>query len=82
KKPEPAKKAVRQLKSGDEVKVLTLGQKGTLLEQTGDKEWSVQMGIMKMKVKEKDMEFIKSAPDFKQEKAITAVKGKEYTVSL
>lgn len=40
------------------------------------------MGILKMKVKEKDMEFIKSAPEFKQEKAITAVKGKDYHVSL
>ncbi|GLF90063.1 endonuclease MutS2 [Bacillus safensis] len=82
KKPEPAKKAAKQLKSGDEVKVLTFGQKGTLIEQMGDKEWSVQMGILKMKVKEKDMEFIKSAPEFKQEKAMTAVKGKDYHVSL
>ncbi|EMI12526.1 recombination and dna strand exchange inhibitor protein [Bacillus stratosphericus LAMA 585] len=82
KKTEPVKKAARQLKPGDEVKVLTFGQKGTLIEQTGNKEWSVQMGILKMKVKEKDMEFIKSAPEFKQEKAITAVKGKDYHVSL
>ncbi len=82
KKAETVKKNVRQLKPGDEVKVLTFGQKGTLLEKTGDKEWSVQMGILKMKVKENDMEFIKSAPEFKQEKAITAVKGKDYHVSL
>ncbi|OLP66017.1 Endonuclease MutS2 [Bacillus pumilus] len=82
KKTETAKTVARQLKPGDEVKVLTFGQKGTLIEQMGDKEWSVQMGILKMKVKEKDMEFIKSAPAFKQEKAITAVKGKDYHVSL
>lgn len=34
-----------------------------------------------MKVKEKDLEFIKSAPEPKR-KMITAVKGKDYHVSL
>ncbi|MGE6628948.1 endonuclease MutS2 [Bacillus sp. NPDC077027] len=82
KKAETPKTDVRTLKPGDEVKVVTFGQKGTLLKKTGNKEWGVQMGILKMKVKEKDMEFIKSAPEFKQEKAITAVKGKDYHVSL
>ena len=46
------------------------------------KEWNVQIGILKMKVKEKDLEFLKSAPEPKKEKAITAVKGKDYHVSL
>nr|WGE05308.1 Smr/MutS family protein [Bacillus subtilis] len=64
------------------MKVLTFGQKGTLLEKTGGNEWNVQIGILKMKVKEKDLEFIKSAPEPKKEKIITAVKGKDYHVSL
>ncbi|AVM07805.1 endonuclease MutS2 [Bacillus velezensis] len=82
KQPERKTEKKRELKPGDEVKVLTFGQKGALLEKTGEKEWNVQIGILKMKVKEKDLEFLKSAPEPKKEKAITAVKGKDYHVSL
>ncbi|MFN2747721.1 endonuclease MutS2 [Bacillus sp. z60-18] len=80
----PAKKTTdkRTLKPGDEVKVLTFGQKGTLLEKTGADEWNVQIGILKMKVKEKDLEFVKSAPEPEKQKSIAAVKGKDYHVSL
>ncbi len=48
----------QQLRAGDEVKVLTFGQKGQLLEKVSDTEWSVQIGILKMKVKESNMEYI------------------------
>ncbi|QHZ49159.1 endonuclease MutS2 [Bacillus sp. NSP9.1] len=80
----PAKKTTdkRTFKPGDEVKVLTFGQKGTLLEKTGADEWNVQIGILKMKVKEKDLEFVKSAPEPEKQKSIAAVKGKDYHVSL
>ncbi|WP_025727772.1 endonuclease MutS2 [Heyndrickxia ginsengihumi] len=67
--------------AGDEVKVISFNQKGTLLEKVGDHEWQVQMGIMKMKVKESDLEFVQS-----QQKVVTkplaTVKGKDYHVSL
>lgn len=66
---------------GDEVKVLTFYQKGQLLEKVSDKEWQVQIGIMKMKVKEKDLEFIK-APKVVETKPLTTIKGKDYHVSL
>lgn len=66
---------------GDEVKVLTFNQKGQLLEKVSDKEWQVQIGIMKMKVKEKDLEFIK-APKVVETKPLTTIKGKDYHVSL
>lgn len=66
---------------GDEVKVLTFNQKGQLLERVSDKEWQVQIGIMKMKVKEKDLEFIK-APKVVETKPLTTIKGKDYHVSL
>ncbi|MFT0802161.1 endonuclease MutS2 [Bacillus swezeyi] len=82
KKPAKKKADKRVLKPGDEVKVLTFGQKGTLLEKTGADEWNVQIGILKMKVKEKDLEFLKSAPEPEKQKSIAAVKGKEYHVSL
>ena len=71
----------RKLTPGDEVKVLTFGQKGQLLEKSGDNEWHVQIGILKMKVEEKDLEFIKS-PKKTETKPLATVKGKDYHVSL
>ncbi|NPC93663.1 endonuclease MutS2 [Bacillus sp. WMMC1349] len=82
KKPVQKKSSKRELKQGDEVTVLSFGQKGTLLEKTGANEWNVQIGILKMKVKEKDLEFIKSAPEQEKQTSIAAVKGKDYHVSL
>ncbi|WP_025729492.1 endonuclease MutS2 [Atopobacter phocae] len=54
------------LKVGQEVHVLSFGQRGVLLEKTGKKEWAVQMGIIKMKLPEKDLEWIQ--PPKEQEK--------------
>ncbi|MDC2863111.1 MULTISPECIES: endonuclease MutS2 [unclassified Bacillus (in: firmicutes)] len=69
------------LRPGDEVKVLTFGQKGQLLKKVSDNEWNVQIGILKMKVKESDMEYI-NTPNPVEKKAVTAVKGRDYQVSL
>ncbi|MBT2688159.1 endonuclease MutS2 [Bacillus sp. ISL-47] len=66
---------------GDEVKVLSFGQKGHLLEKVSDKEWQVQIGILKMKVAEKDLEYIKS-PKPVETKPMATVKGKDFHVSL
>lgn len=71
----------REFHPGDEVKVTTFGQKGHLVERLGDNEWQVQIGIMKMKVKEKDMEFIKSEPK-KEPKPLATIKGRDYHVGL
>ncbi|HDX9614563.1 TPA: endonuclease MutS2 [Bacillus toyonensis] len=71
----------QQLRAGDEVKVLTFGQKGQLLEKVSDTEWSVQIGILKMKVKESNMEYI-NTPKQTEKKAVTSVKGRDYHVSL
>ncbi|MFD1671735.1 endonuclease MutS2 [Agrilactobacillus yilanensis] len=38
------------LKPGDDVKVLSYGTQGTLLEKVNEHEWQVQMGILKMKI--------------------------------
>lgn len=87
--PTPTKKAKapsaavkRAWQPGDEVKVLSFGQKGHLIEKASDGEWLVQMGIMKMKVKESDLEFIKTPQKEKQAKPLTTIKGKDYHVSL
>ncbi|RMA92009.1 endonuclease MutS2 [Priestia megaterium] len=81
KKPAVPKKQERTLQAGDEVKVLSWGQKGTLVERVSNNEWQVQMGIMKMKVKEKDLEYITS-PKPVETKPLATVKGKDYHVNL
>ena len=71
----------REFKLGDEVKVMTFNRNGHLVEKIGKDEWEVQLGIMKMKVKEKDMEFIKSEQK-KETKPLATIKGKDYHVGL
>lgn len=50
------KKKWDEIKAGDEVKVLTYGQKGEVLEILDDEEAVVQMGIIKMKLPIADLE--------------------------
>lgn len=69
------------LEQGDEVKILSLNQKGHLVEKTGDKEWQVQIGIMKMKVKTKDIQYV-SRPKQVETKPLATIKGKDYHVSI
>ncbi len=57
KKPAKAVRAT-QIKPGDEVMVNSFNQRGTVLEKTGNKEFLVQIGIMKMKVKQDDMNVV------------------------
>ncbi|QHW36628.1 endonuclease MutS2 [Staphylococcus ursi] len=45
-----------EIKAGDEVKVLSYGQKGEVLEVLSDEEVVVQMGIIKMKLPLSDLE--------------------------
>lgn len=52
-------KKKKDFEIGDEVHVNTFDQRGTLVEKSGKKEWVVQMGMLKMKVKEKDMTLVK-----------------------
>lgn len=54
-----AKPAKHELQPGDEVKVISYGQKGTLLEKGSDGEWLVQIGILKMRLHESDLEYVK-----------------------
>ncbi len=74
-------KQKQKLQPGDEVMITTFGQKGTLLEKTGNNEWQVQAGVLKMKVAEKNMEFIKSEPK-PEPKPLATVKGRDYHVGL
>ena len=53
-----ARERKQNLQVGDEVKVLSYGQKGILQQKAGE-EWVVQIGILKMKLPESDLEYIK-----------------------
>ncbi|MGA9226546.1 MAG: endonuclease MutS2 [Mesobacillus sp.] len=81
KKGSKAKAGKHEYQPGDEVKVLTFDQKGHLIERVSKKEWQVQIGILKMKVKETDMEYINS-PKPVETKPVAIVKGKDFHVSL
>ncbi len=52
-------KAKKSFKAGDDVLVKTYGQRGVLLKKLGNHSWEVELGILKMKVNETDMEKVK-----------------------
>lgn len=70
----------RQLQPGDEIKLLTVNQMGEVLEKVNDKEYLIQVGIMKVKVKRKDLELIRK-PKKKQVDPVATIKGSNYHVS-
>lgn len=76
-----AKAGPRPLEKGDEVKVLAYGQKGVLIEKVSDKEWVVQIGILKMKLPENGLEYVKPEKEKKQVTA-AAVRGRSGHVKL
>ena len=81
KKQKQVKERQMTLTQGDEVKVLSYGQKGVLLDKVSESEWSVQIGILKMKVHESDLEYMKPEKQ-KQTVAMTNVKGRDTYVKL
>ncbi|WP_088006598.1 endonuclease MutS2 [Indiicoccus explosivorum] len=70
-----------ELKPNDEVKVLSYGQKGTLLDKVSDTEWTVQIGILKMRLPETDLEYIKPEKQ-KEPKAMATVQNRDSHVKL
>lgn len=81
KKQKKLNEQLKELKAGDEVKVLSFGQKGTLLEKLSNSEWSVQIGMLKMKLDEADLEYIKPEKQ-KQTVSVNAVRGRDSHVKL
>lgn len=67
-------KQQQAFKPNDDVLVKSYGQRGVLLRKAGEHEWEVQLGILKMKVQEAELEKIKVEENSK--KAIrTSVKS-------
>ncbi|MFT9818807.1 endonuclease MutS2 [Lysinibacillus sp. NPDC056185] len=80
KKAAQVKARAQNLVVGDEVKVLSYGQRGTLLEKVSDIEWVVQMGILKMKISDSDLEYIK--PEKEPVQRMAGVKNRNSQVKL
>lgn len=53
------------LKVGDDVKVTSYGQRGTIIEKASNNEYVVQMGILKMKINIKDIELLEKVKETK-----------------
>ncbi|GEK30066.1 endonuclease MutS2 [Kurthia zopfii] len=66
----------QQLQKGDEVRVTSYGQKGVLVEKASNNEWVVQIGILKMKLDESDLEYIKPEK-LKDTVNVSNVRGRE-----
>lgn len=74
-----AAKAKQNIKAGDEVKVISFGQKGFVVEQISESEFQVQMGIMKMKVNKDDLQLI-DRPKQVETKPIATLRGSDHHV--
>ncbi|MFD1927220.1 endonuclease MutS2 [Sporosarcina siberiensis] len=81
KKVETKKASVRPLTVGDEVQVLSYGQRGTLLDKVSATEWVVQIGILKMKLEESGLQYVKPEKE-KKTYISTSVKGRDSNVLL
>lgn len=62
-----AKKA-RAPKVGDEILVISYGQRGTLVKQLKDGRWEAQVGLIKMTLEEKEFNLIKTEKEATQPK--------------
>ncbi|PAV30438.1 endonuclease MutS2 [Virgibacillus profundi] len=69
-----------ELQPGDEIKLLTVNQKGEVLEKVNENEYLVQVGIMKVKVKRKDLQLIGKQKQI-IERPLATIKGSAYHVS-
>ncbi|HLS20282.1 MAG TPA: endonuclease MutS2 [Bacillota bacterium] len=56
--PETLEMKKEPIKPGDDVKLLSVNQRGSVIEQLNDDEFVVQVGIMKVNVKRKDLQRI------------------------
>lgn len=60
---------------GDKVKVLSYGQTGTITKKLTEHEYEVQMGIIKVKVSDRDVEKIESKKAQKKQSPVRATSG-------
>ena len=61
-------KKARAPKVGDEILVISYGQRGTLVKQLKDGRWEAQVGLIKMTLEEKEFNLIKAEKEATQPK--------------
>ncbi|SEQ12934.1 DNA mismatch repair protein MutS2 [Virgibacillus subterraneus] len=71
--------AKQGLQAGDEIKLLSVNQQGTVLEKVNDNEYLVQVGIMKVKVKRNELQLVNKKNSV-VERPMATVKGSSYHV--
>ena len=59
---------------GDDIVVLSYGQRGTLTSQLKDGRWEAQVGLIKMTLEEKEFDLVHPARKASQEKQVNVVK--------
>ncbi|MFT8408356.1 endonuclease MutS2 [Liquorilactobacillus satsumensis] len=74
-------KAQQQLRPNDDVLVKSYGQRGVLIRKATEHEWDVQIGILKMRVNDTDLEKIKVAPEKNKKIRTTLSSGSQAHVS-
>ncbi|VDG33294.1 endonuclease MutS2 [Lactobacillus sp.] [Lactiplantibacillus mudanjiangensis] len=62
-------KAKQDFHKGDDVLVKSYGQRGVLVQKMGNHAWEVQLGILKMKINEADMERTQAEAEPKRARA-------------
>lgn len=67
------------LSPGDEIKLLTVNQQGVVLEKINENNYLIQVGIMKVKAKRQDLQYI-GKPKLTPEKTVATIKGSNYHV--
>lgn len=67
------------LTPGDEIKLLTVNQQGVVLEKISDSEYLIQVGIMKVKAKRKDLQYI-GKQKLETERVVTTIRGSSHHV--
>ncbi|RDW21624.1 endonuclease MutS2 [Oceanobacillus chungangensis] len=82
KEPNPVtqSKEKKTLQPGDNVKLLSMNQKGEILKQVSDSEYLVQVGILKVKVKRQNLQLLGKQKEA-IEKPVATIKGSNYHVS-
>lgn len=75
-------KAKKALQVGQSVEVLSFGQRGTLVEKVSDKEWVVQMGIIKMKIAIEDLAPIAETQEAKQQVIVKSARSSHVSSEL
>ncbi|WP_247927368.1 endonuclease MutS2 [Streptococcus constellatus] len=68
-----AKKA-RKPKMGDDILVISYGQRGTLVNQLKDGRWEAQVGLIKMTLEEAEFNLLKSEKEQPKRKQVNVVK--------